>query len=166
MPNRCKQILGLTLLIVLLTSCISTRVDQSHLKGDTNMTGEELYRLICEGSKSERIMAINNLAEAFIARNRTENDLELVKIPDLISNAALSHPFKDNSLANLWFKTSEVLIDELKTDNADEQRMVWVVLTQVARAPYNANYDEWHKRWPLIRKRFIQIMNQNYDKQP
>ena len=77
---------------------------------------------------------------------------------DELTNPALNHPFKDNGLAKLWFRTVEVLIDELKTE---DREAAGTVLVHLARAPWPPKYDVWSEKWPEIKKRYIGIMDQN-----
>jgi len=147
------------LLFVLIVGCASNEALQPKLRGDANWDGEELFRAISDGSKSERHEAIESLGKAFTTlTNRTPAQLKLVEMPDKLINAALSQPSKDNSLAQLWFNTVEVLIDQLKTE---DREAAGTVLVHTARAPWPPKYDVWSKEWPKIKKRYIGIMDQN-----
>ncbi len=147
------------LLVVLIVGCASNEALKPKMRGDANWDAEELFKAISDGSKSERHEAIENLSEAFTTlTNRTPAQLKLIELPDKLINAALNHPFEDNGLARLWFKTVEVLIDELKTE---DREAAGTVLVHTARAPWPPKYEEWSKRWPEIKKRYIGIMNQN-----
>ena len=150
---------GFALLIILIVGCASNEALKPKLRGDTNWDGEELFRAISDGGKSARHEAIESLSNAFTTlTNRIPAQLKLVELPDQLINAALSHPFKDNDLAKLWFKTVEVLIDELKTV---DREAAGTVLVHTACAPWPPKYEVWSKEWPEIKKRYIGIMDQN-----
>ena len=147
------------LLFVLIVGCAWNEAAKPKMRGDTNWDGAEIFKAISDGSKSERHEAIASLSNAFATlTNRTPAQLELVEMPNRLINAALSHPFKDNGLAKLWFKTVDVLIDELK---AEDREAAGTVLVHTARAPWPPKYKVWSKEWPEIKKRYIQIMDQN-----
>ena len=150
---------SIALLVVLIVGCASNEALKPKLKGDANWDGEQLFKAISDGSKSERHEAIESLSKAFTTlTNRTPAQLKLVEIPGKVINAALSHPSKDNSLANLWFDTVEVLIDQLKTE---DREAAGVALVHIACAPWPPKHDVWSREWPEIKKRYIQIMDQN-----
>ena len=149
---------SIALLVVLIVGCASNEALKPKMGGDANWDAEELFKAISDGSKSERHEAIENLSKAFnTLTNRTPAQLKLVQMPDKLTNTALSHPFDDNGLAKLWFKTVEVLIDQLKTE---DREAAGVALVHIVRAPWPPKYEEWSKRWPEIKQRYIGIMNQ------
>ena len=147
------------LLFVLIVGCACNEAAKPKMRGDTNLDGEEIFKAISDGSKSERHEAIASLSNAFATlTNRTPAQLKLVEMPDKLINVALGHPFEHNGLAKLWFDTVEVLIDELRTE---DREAAGIVLVHMARAPWPPKHDVWSREWPEIKKRYIGIMDQN-----
>jgi hypothetical protein len=131
------KLASFAVLFVLIVGCASNEAAKQEMRRDSEMESEKIFKAISYGSKSERHEAIGRLSNAFnTLTNRTPAQLKLIEMPDELTNAALSHPFKDNRLAKLWFKTVEVLIEELKTE---ERENAGTVLVHIAMAPWTAN---------------------------
>jgi hypothetical protein len=147
------------LLFFLIVGCAWNEAAKPKSRGDSILEAEAIFKAISEGSRSERHKAIESLSNAYtVLTNRTPAQLKLVEMPNTLIVAAWSHPYKNNELAKLWFRTVEVLIDELKTE---ERERAGVLLNHIAKSPMSPRYDEWSKRWPEIKQRYIGIMDQN-----
>src|SRR5665213_2418166 len=81
-PFKCALML---FVLALFSGCVSNNLGGSPCqKGEEYTPGEEMYRLICNGSKSDRAWAIKVMSEALASTNRTSAQIALAGIPDRI----------------------------------------------------------------------------------
>ena len=151
--------INITILLIVL-SVLGCTLNNSKLKGDSTMeyaNAEQLFKAISSGSRAQRNAAVEDLSNAYISTNRNSYQRKLVGMPNQLIVSALSHPYRGNAQAKLWFTTVEILIDELKTE---ERVPAGVALTHVGMAPFGTNYVAWKAQWPKHKELYIQVMDQ------
>jgi hypothetical protein len=145
---------------VLILAFLNYASNASQLKGDISV--EDLLRAICQTNATERSQAIDILAEASLATNKTPYQLELNKTRDEFFVRAQSRPYDDNNpTAKLWFSSIDVLIEQLKTDHREH---AGAVLRQLCLKPWPSSYEFWAKRWPQSKAERIEGMNRKKPK--
>lgn len=123
------------------------------------MDAESLFKKISNGSRSERQQAIEICGEAYCAKEPTRAEEELRKSTSDFKQSALSHPLKGNKKADLWFKTVEMLLDELKTGRSVVQ--IHCMLSDLVWVASSRDNESWSKAWAAQRQNLIEIMNKN-----